>query len=766
MWFHIYLGQHVTDCVIVVPGFFGQAERTALLTAANLAGLKVLQLINDYTAVALNKAIYRRKEFNETANYFAIYDMGAYHTTASIISYQLVKDPATRESNPVIQVVGVGYDRSLGGLEMQIRLRDYLAREFNAMKKTKTDIFTNPRAMAKLFKEAKKLKEVLSANKEHKAQVEGLIEEIDFKLKVSRETLESLCSDLFERVTGPLERALKNAQHMSMDVLSEVVLFGGGPRVPKVHQILESHLGDIKLRQYLNMDEAATIGAVYKAADLVVGLKVAKFVIKDAVLHPIQVTFEREGSQKLFKRNLFPLMSSYPQKKVITFNKNIEDFTFHVGHADLDHLTADEVKSIGSLSLMKIGLNGVPNLIAEHTGENVGESKGIKAHFALDDSGVLSLNSVELVVDKNQTDTDEESSFSKLGSTITKLFSGGEDDEEKKDGEKPTEEEPAKETEEKPEEKDANATADDAEKKPKVEPKIVTVKKPVQHEVEVNYLVHLKEDKFDVARKSIETYTEIERKLYHLQSVRNELESFVIDAQQNLYEDEYSSCATEEEIETIRKQCSEISEWMYEDGEDVAAEVYEEKLAKLRELVNPIYSRHWEHRERPDAIAAFGKLAESATAFLNNARNMTKESNAEKDVFTEAEVAVLDKAINDAEAWLATEQSAQNKLKKHETVQLTVQSLGDRMALVDREVKYLINKLKYWKPKVKETPKKKEKETNDTTEEKAEPTTSGEGQTDEKPIVEEVVEQPTIESEETVDASKTTDEAEATHTEL
>lgn len=753
-----------------MPGFFGQAERTALLTAADLAGLKVLQLINDYSAVALNKAIYRRKEFNETANYFAIYDMGAYHTTASIISYQLVKDAATRENNPVIQVVGVGYDRSLGGLEMQIRLRDYLAREFNAMKKTKTDVFTNPRAMAKLFKEAKKLKEVLSANKEHKAQIEGLIEEIDFKLRVSRETFESLCSDLFERVTAPLERALKHAQFMSYDVLSEVVLFGGGPRVPKVQQTLEAHLGGIKLRQYLNMDEAATIGAVYKAADLVTGLRVAKFVIKDAVLFPIQVTFEREGSQKLFKRNLFTLMSNYPQKKVITFNKNTEDFAFHVSHAELDHLTEQEANSIGSMSLLKIGMNGVSKLIAENTGENVGESKGIKAHFALDESGLLSLSGIELIVDQNQTDSDEESSLSKLGSTITKLFSGGENEEEKTDDEKPTEEDTAKEAEDKSADKDSSATKDDADKKEatkSIEPKIVTIKKPVQHEVEVNYLVHLKDNKFVEARKSIETYTELERKIYHLQSVRNELESYVIDAQQNLYEDEYASCATEEEIETIRKQCSEISDWMYEDGEDVAAEVYEEKLAKLRELVNPIYSRSWEHRERPDALAAFGKLAESAKTFLASARNMTKESNPEKDVFTEAEVAVLDKAIADAEHWLATQQSAQNKLKKFEPVQLTVQSLGDRMALVDREVKYLINKLKYWKPKVKETPKKKEKTTNETAEEKsAEPTASKEGQTDEKPIVEEVIEEPTIESEETIKPSKASDEPEATHTEL
>lgn len=43
-------GQPITDAVIVVPGYFNQAERRALYNATNLGGLKVLQLINDYTA--------------------------------------------------------------------------------------------------------------------------------------------------------------------------------------------------------------------------------------------------------------------------------------------------------------------------------------------------------------------------------------------------------------------------------------------------------------------------------------------------------------------------------------------------------------------------------------------------------------------------------------------------------------------------------------------------------------------------------------------
>lgn len=63
------------------------------------------------------------------------------------------------------------FDRTLGGFEMELRLRDHLAKIFNEQKKSKKDVTENPRAMAKLLKEAQRLKTVLSANAEHVAQV-------------------------------------------------------------------------------------------------------------------------------------------------------------------------------------------------------------------------------------------------------------------------------------------------------------------------------------------------------------------------------------------------------------------------------------------------------------------------------------------------------------------------------------------------------------------------------------------------------------------
>lgn len=59
--------QPIKDAVITVPAYFNQAERRAVLHAAAMADLKVLQLINDNTAVALNYGVFRRKDINATA---------------------------------------------------------------------------------------------------------------------------------------------------------------------------------------------------------------------------------------------------------------------------------------------------------------------------------------------------------------------------------------------------------------------------------------------------------------------------------------------------------------------------------------------------------------------------------------------------------------------------------------------------------------------------------------------------------------------------
>ncbi|XP_030834647.1 hypoxia up-regulated protein 1-like [Strongylocentrotus purpuratus] len=442
--------QMVRDAVITVPAFFNQAERRAVLYAAELAGLRVLQLMNANTAVALNYGAFRRKDFNATPHNIMFYDMGAGSTTATIVSYQLVKtkERGKEETNPQLAIKGVGFDRTLGGLEWEIRLQKHLAVMFNQQGKTTNKVETSNRSMAKLLKEAKRVKKVLSANNDITSQIEGLLDDKDFKGHVSRAELEKMTSDLFERVGGPVERALKSSE-MTMDEIDQIILVGGGTRIPKVQETLLKVTGKKELGKSINADEAAALGAVYHAAHLSKGFKVKKFLIKDANVFPIQVEFERDlvdddGREitRSVTRTLFGIANPYPQKKVMTFNRHYDDFAIKVNYGNLERvMSEDDLDAFGVRKLLEVNLKGVKEAIEKNPGS---DNKGIKAHFRIDESGIFHLDTVESVFEttKNVTETTEEeqSTLAKLGSTISRFFSGGSNTDEDDDTQTETEE--------------------------------------------------------------------------------------------------------------------------------------------------------------------------------------------------------------------------------------------------------------------------------------------------------------------------------------
>jgi hypoxia up-regulated 1 len=60
------------------------------LDAADLAGIRVVEMINDSTAVALNYAMLR--QFTDTTQHHVFYDMGAGGTVASLIAFKNIKN--------------------------------------------------------------------------------------------------------------------------------------------------------------------------------------------------------------------------------------------------------------------------------------------------------------------------------------------------------------------------------------------------------------------------------------------------------------------------------------------------------------------------------------------------------------------------------------------------------------------------------------------------------------------------------------------------
>jgi hypoxia up-regulated 1 len=99
------------------------------------------------------------------------------------------------------------------------------------------------------------------------------MEEIDFKVPVDRDTFLKMNKDFFERVTKPIDMALATFGG-TLEEITEIILVGGGTRVPKVQEILMKYMNGRELGKNLNTDESAAMGAVYRAAELSTGFKV------------------------------------------------------------------------------------------------------------------------------------------------------------------------------------------------------------------------------------------------------------------------------------------------------------------------------------------------------------------------------------------------------------------------------------------------------------------------------------------------------------
>ena len=102
--------------------------------------------------------------------------MGAGSTTATIVSFSSRSVTEGRSNKTVIEIAthGVGFDRDLGGVLLDARIADILTEEFRTSKagaRVKTDVKSNGRALARLFKEASRVKQALSANTEVVASV-------------------------------------------------------------------------------------------------------------------------------------------------------------------------------------------------------------------------------------------------------------------------------------------------------------------------------------------------------------------------------------------------------------------------------------------------------------------------------------------------------------------------------------------------------------------------------------------------------------------
>lgn len=605
--------------------------------------------------------------------------------------------------------------------------------------------------MAKLLKEANRVKTILSANNDHMAQIEGLLDDIDFKSKVTRPELEELCGDLFERVSSPVQKALSSAE-MNMDEIDQVIIVGGSTRIPKVQELLLKAVGKEELGKNINADEAAAMGAVYQAAALSKAFKVKPFVVRDAAVFPIQVEFTREveeenvKSLKHNKRILFQRLAPYPQRKVITFNRYTDDFEFNINYGDLSFLDAKDLKVFGSLNLTTVKLSGVGESFQKKADY---ESKGIKAHFNMDESGILSLDRVEAVFETVvEEKPEQESTLTKLGNTISSLFGGGGSTAESKENatdsvqeeeEVPTEatkEDEQESTAQANEQKDSDAKAEDKKTEEKKEgekeenketkekeetakeeesakpPEEEEPKKPVVPKKQklvdeigagqtVNDIPDLVEENVKSSVKKLQELTERDLAKHEREKAANSLEAFIFETQDKLEQAEFRKVSTKDQREEISSKLSQASSWLEEEGYTATTKELKDKLSELKKACKTLFFKVEERRKWPDKLAALDSLLNHSSIFLKSARMIPDDD----PIFTEVELNTLEKLINDTWVWKNETLAEQAKLPATEKPVLLSKDIEQKLAALDREIQYLLNKAKFSKPKPKPKPK-------------------------------------------------------------
>lgn len=245
-----YLGEAVTQAVITVPAYFNDMQRQATRDAGRIAGLEVLRIVNEPTASAF---AYGLNQGTDIAKTILVYDFGGGTLDVTILTLD----------QGLYEVLATSGDTHLGGEDLDDRLCEYLAQEFQ--RKNHVSIEGNLKAKRRLRNACERAKRVLSTATQANIEIDSLADGLDFATSLTRARFEELCTDLFKKTLVSVAQALSDS-NLKPAQIDEVILVGGSSRIPKVQKLLEEFFSGKKLCNTVHPDEAVASGAAIHAA--------------------------------------------------------------------------------------------------------------------------------------------------------------------------------------------------------------------------------------------------------------------------------------------------------------------------------------------------------------------------------------------------------------------------------------------------------------------------------------------------------------------
>ncbi|XP_012450098.1 heat shock 70 kDa protein 17 [Gossypium raimondii] len=703
----------VKDAVISVPPYFGQAERKGLLKAAEMAGINVISLINEHSGAALQYGI--DKDFSNESRHVILYDMGSSSTYAALVFYSAYNSKEFGKTVSVnqFQVKDVRWDSELGGQNMELRLVEYFADEFNKQVGNGVDVRKHPKAMAKLKKQVKRTKEILSANTAAPISVESLYDDRDFRSTITREKFEELCADLWDKSLVPVKEVLKHSGLKADDIYA-VELIGGATRVPKLQATLQEYFGRKDLDKHLDADEAIVLGSALHAANLSDGIKLnRKLGMVDGSSYGFVVELDGADLSKdeATRLLLVPRMKKLPSKIFKSINHG-KDFEVSLAYDREDLLPP----RITSPVFAHYAVSGLTDTAEKYSSRNLSAPIKTNLHFSLSRSGILSLDQADAVIQitewievpkknltvENTTSASPNASVDNgANSTSEESNSNSESDGGVSNGSNSTVEEPS-------------TTDLGTERKLKKR----TFKIPLKIvEKTTGPGMPLSKESLAEAKRRLEALDKKDAERRRTAELKNNLEEYIYATKEKLETSEdFEKVSSNDERQSVIKKLDEVQEWLYTDGEDASASEFQDRLNSLKATADPIFFRFKELTARPEAV-------EVARQYLSDLKQTIRGWETEKPWLPKDRIDELSTSMDKLKTWLDEKEAEQKKTSGYSTPVFTSEEVYEKVFnLQDKAAS--IKRIPKPKPKV-EKPVKNETET------KSENTTSSEKDTSE-----------------------------------